>query len=102
MVKKIFLLFFFIGLNGAAICQKRIVDSLGRLLGNHPQEDSVRVSLLVQLATTEMYDHPATAGNYADQARHISEKIKYGEGLALAYRLLGNSFWTQANQSAAL
>lgn len=79
-----------------------MVDSLSNLLRGHPQEDSVRVSILVQLATTEMYDHPPLAGNYADQARSISEKIKYGEGLAQAYRLLGNSFWTQANQSAAL
>ncbi len=79
-----------------------MVDSLGKLLQAHPMEDSVRVSILVQLATTEMYDHPAIAGNHASEARTISEKIQYGEGLALAYRLLGNAFWAQANQSAAL
>lgn len=99
-----YLLSFFIalGLCNLAFGQKHLVDSLNKLLDTHPNEDSIRVSILVQLATTEMYDHPAVAGNYASQARTISEKIQYGEGMALAYRLLGNSFWSQANQSAAL
>ena len=102
MVKKLFLFLLFVGFSAVSLCQKRVVDSLGNLLVNHPQEDSVRVSILVQLSTFEMYDHPALAGGYASQALNISDKIKYGEGQAQAYRLLGNSFWTQANQSAAL
>jgi hypothetical protein len=102
MIRNFLLLIIALSLYNLAFGQKRLVDSLAKTLNAHPQEDSARVSILVQLATTEMYDHPALAGNYASEARIISEKIKYGEGLALAYRLLGNSFWAQANQSAAL
>lgn len=87
---------------GNAIGQKPLVDSLKKQLLNHTREDSVRVTLLVQLSNAEMYDHPGEAGSYALQARDISERIKYGEGLAIAYRLLGNSFWAQANHSSAL
>ncbi len=101
-MRKSFLFFIIIGFNSIAFSQKKLVDSLGNLLHSHLQEDSLRVALLVQLATAEMYDHPTSAGNYAAQALTISEKIKYGEGLAISYRLIGNSFWAQANQSAAL
>ncbi|MBI1769636.1 MAG: tetratricopeptide repeat protein [Bacteroidetes bacterium] len=102
MSRNFLLLLLLIGPIGTGFAQKRLIDSLGSLLKRHTKEDSVRVSLLVHLATAEMYDHPATAGNYAAQALSISEKIKYGEGLALSYRLIGNAFWAQANQTAAL
>jgi tetratricopeptide (TPR) repeat protein len=102
MGKKVVLLSFFLASNVLAMGQKRIVDSLTTLLNKHVKEDTSRVDVLLQLATTEMYNHPTIAGSYAEQALSISGKIKYGQGLALSYRLLGNAFWAQANQVAAL
>lgn len=102
MFRKTLLLAFLIGIASFAVGQKKLVDSLSRLLSTYPKEDSVRVSILHQLAGAEMNDHPATSGKYAQQALDISNKIKYGAGVAISYRLLGNSFWTQANQLAAL
>lgn len=102
MCRKALLLTFLIGIASLAVGQKKLVDSLTSLLNAHPQNDSLRVSILLQLAGAEMYDHPTAAGKYAQQALTISDKIKYGEGLALSHRLLGNSFWAQANQLAAL
>lgn len=85
-----------------AVSQRRPVDSLKKILTDHTQLDTFRVVVLNQLANEEMYDHPQLAGNYAFEAKALSEKINYPSGLAAAYRMLGNSFWAQANQSAAL
>src|SRR5438045_2422792 len=82
--------------------QKRLVDSLKNRLNTHHQEDSVRVSLLTQLAYKEHSDHPANAARYAMEALTISEKINYPEGMALSYRLLGAVFWAQASYSLSL
>src|SRR5260221_9309461 len=89
-------------IHGKNFGQNRHIDSLKEQLSEHPLDDTVRVSLLIQLATDETYDHPLLSGNYAFEASTISEKINYPKGVALAYRLLGNSFWSQANKSAAL
>ncbi len=85
-----------------AASQSKPVDSLKKVLADHSGWDTVRVDALNQLANEEMYDHPLEAGNYALEAKVLSERIGYPSGLAVAYRLLGNSFWIQANQSAAL
>jgi tetratricopeptide (TPR) repeat protein len=82
--------------------QNRIVDSLKNQLSVHTQEDTIRVILLNQLASEETYNHPMEAGNYALEARTLAEKINYPNGVALSYRFMGNAFWAQANQTAAL
>jgi two-component system NtrC family sensor kinase len=102
MYRKTLLLAFLIGIASFAVAQKKLVDSLNSLLSTYTKDDSVRVAILHQLANAEMYDHPTTSAKYAQQALTISSKIKYGEGIAVSYRLLGNSFWAQANQMAAL
>lgn len=83
-------------------CQNRIADSLKKQLSQHAQEDTTRVILLNQLSSEETYDHPILAGNYSLEARSLAEKLNYSEGVALSYRFMGNAFWAQANQTAAL
>lgn len=85
-----------------ALSQNPDVNSLEQELIKHPQLDTARVSLLVQLANAEMFDHPTKSATYAVQAFEISQKINYAEGVALSYQMLGNSFRAQANQSDAL
>ncbi len=87
---------------GKSSGQHHIVDSLKRQLSLHQQEDTLRVKLFLQLSSDETYDHPTVAGNYAMEAKTLAEKLNYQEGLALAYRLMGLAFWSQANHSAAL
>ena len=101
-MKRVFILIFYIFFVTIVLSQQRPIDSLKQLLANHSATDSIRVIVLNQLANEEMYDHPVEAGNYAFEAKTLSEKINYQSGLAVAYRLLGNAFWSQANQTAAL
>src|SRR5690242_6635609 len=82
--------------------QNRVVDSLKEQLRIHAREDTIRVALLNQLSSEETYDHPMLAGNYALEARSLSEKLNFPKGIALSYRFMGNAFWAQANQTAAL
>lgn len=96
----IFFLLFFFPFTGRS--QPRAIDSLKKQLVIHHQEDTIRVSLLNQLSSEETYDHPTLAGNYALEARSLAIKLNYPEGIATAYRLLGNAYWAQANQTAAL
>jgi len=95
-----FLLLFFFSFSSHS--QHQAIDSLKEQLDIHTQEDTTRVSLLNQLSSEETYDHPTLAGNYALEAQSLAIKLNYPEGIALSYRLLGNAFWAQANQTAAL
>lgn len=95
-----FLLLLTISVKGLA--QNLDVKSLEKELTKHSQLDTGRVSLLVQLANAELFDHPTKSATYAVQAFEISQKINYTEGVALSYQMLGNSFRAQANLSDAL
>jgi len=81
--------------------QNRVTDSLKLQLAN-TKEDTIRVALLNQLSSEETYDHPTLAGSYALEALSLAEKLHYAEGIAISYRFIGNAFWAQANQTAAL
>jgi tetratricopeptide (TPR) repeat protein len=82
--------------------QSPMVDSLKNELNNHLKEDSIRVILLNQLAFERYFDHPAEATNFALEAGTMADKINYPAGKAQSNRMLGLTFWAQANLSAAL
>jgi tetratricopeptide (TPR) repeat protein len=84
------------------IGQGRVADSLTNELTKHPAEDSTRIIILNQLAFDRHFDHPTEAANYALEAGEIADKIDYAKGKAQSYRMLGLTFWAQANLSAAL
>jgi tetratricopeptide (TPR) repeat protein len=82
--------------------QVTIADSLKRQLAIHTSDDSSRVNLLNDLAFERYFDHPTEAANYAVQAGAIADRINFPSGLAQSYRMLGLTFWAQANLSGAL
>jgi tetratricopeptide (TPR) repeat protein len=82
--------------------QSFAVDSLKSALNKHITEDSIRVTLLNNLAFERYFDFPSEAANYSLLAGAISDKIQYTKGKAQSYRMLGLTFWAQANLSAAL
>lgn len=94
----IFLLIFCI----KGFAQNKIADSLKKELDNHFREDSTRIILLNQIAFEKYFDHPAEAANYSLEAIRIADKINYPKGKSQAYRMMGLTFWAQANLSAAL
>ncbi len=64
------------------------VDALNKLLATS-QEDSVKVNTLIALSNEYRSSNPASAVQYAMEAKTISEKISYLPGLAYAYKALG-------------
>ncbi len=83
-------------------CQLTVADSLKRQLAIHISKDSSRVKLLNDLAFERYFDHPTEAANDATEAGALADQIDFPKGLAQSYRMLGLTFWAQANLSGAL
>jgi tetratricopeptide (TPR) repeat protein len=86
----------------SAGAQNQYADSLKNALGNHTQNDSIKVKTLNLLAFETHFSYPAECLKYAQEARDLSEKINYGKGIALSYRHTGLAHWTQSQFSLAL
>ncbi|HTH57591.1 MAG TPA: tetratricopeptide repeat protein [Cyclobacteriaceae bacterium] len=93
---------FLLAFSVTGFAQNKIADSLTKGLRKHLREDSTRVELLNQLAFERYFDHPTEAANYCLEAGRIADKINYLKGKSQAYRMMGLTFWAQANLSAAL
>ena len=59
------------------------LDSLNRLLIK-ATDDSVKVDLLINMAGATYLSSPSTAIKYCEEARALSEKIRFDDGLANA------------------
>lgn len=97
-----FIFVFLLAIPIPGLTQNPIADTLKKELERHTQEDTVRVNLLNQLAFESYFDYPSEAVTYALEAGTISDKIKYLSGKGQTYRMLGLTFWAQANLSYAL
>src|SRR5262245_19799213 len=86
----------------AAQAQNPKADSLKRELANHPQQDTVRVAILNNLAFEKHFSDPLACVQYSSQARELAKQLNYPYGVALSYRHTGLALWTQANLSYAL
>jgi tetratricopeptide (TPR) repeat protein len=82
--------------------QNKYADSLKKELDSNLREDSTRIILLNQIAFEKYFDHPTEAANYSLEAERIADKINYLKGKSQAFRMIGLTFWAQANLSAAL
>jgi tetratricopeptide (TPR) repeat protein len=78
------------------------VDSLSRLVAQHPVRDSNRVTALVKLADATVYTDPATAMREADEALEIAEAQHWVKGVALAWRQKGNAYYVFSDNPAAM
>ncbi|MCU0369185.1 MAG: tetratricopeptide repeat protein [Cyclobacteriaceae bacterium] len=69
--------------------QKSVVDSLYARLENNPQEDSLRVRILLQLCWHESTSYPEKHKAMAEEAITIARKINYQSGEASGIRSIG-------------
>jgi tetratricopeptide (TPR) repeat protein len=81
--------------------QAEILDSLQRELEKHPQEDSMRVKLLVKCSYFSFTSLDSTR-DYAQQALDLAIKLNYTRGIGAANSMLGTYYYEGAHYQKAL
>jgi two-component system, sensor histidine kinase and response regulator len=92
--KPLFLLIFYMSIGYSSLfAQNSPLDSLKNLLKNHPQEDSIQVEIMTELAFRFYQTALDSTLFFATQANRIAQKIGYkrGEGRSLGRIALGYS-----------
>ena len=92
----------FIVFQGLAQSTVSPVDSLTAALKAHPQEDSIRVDLLIGLIRAVVYTSPDSAMKYSNEVLRISEKTGLRSGLAFGYRYKGLVYYLNGDYVQAL
>jgi tetratricopeptide (TPR) repeat protein len=77
-------------------------DSLTTALKAHPQEDSIRVQLLIGLIRSVIYNSPDSAMKYSNEVLRISGKIGLSSGIAFGYRYKGLVYYLNGDYIQAL
>jgi two-component system, sensor histidine kinase and response regulator len=79
--------------NHYILAQSTLIDSLKNLLKNHPQEDTIRVEVLTELAFRFYQTSVDSTLFFAKEAHQLAEKINYkkGKGRSLGRIALGYS-----------
>jgi tetratricopeptide (TPR) repeat protein len=77
-------------------------DSLTTALKTHPQEDSIRVQLLIGLIRSVIYNSPDSAMKYSNEVLRISGKIGLSSGIAFGYRYKGLVYYLNGDYIQAL
>lgn len=88
-MKKILLLLWFLAIATIVSAQTDRIDKLKHELESHPQQDTVRVNLLMDLFAQIVLE-PKTRKGYAEEALAISQKINYLKGQGFAFSFFGN------------
>ncbi len=83
------LLYLLLSMVQVTFSQKSVVDSLYSRLENNPQEDSMRVRILLQLCWHESTSYPEKHKELAEEAIKISKQINYQSGEAAGIRSIG-------------
>lgn len=81
--------------------QHKMLDSLYVLLKNHPQQDTARVDIMIQLCHAEHTSNPEKNKELAEEALHISEKLKYTYGIGRAYKYISAYYWAKGDYEQA-
>lgn len=72
------------------------LDSLNKLVINHPNKDTIRINLLNKLSWEVSYCDPEVSMNLALESIQLSQKIGYQKGLARAYISIGNAYFVES------
>ena len=81
--------------------QSPVVDSLHVLLNIHPQQDTVRVSLLNDLAYELRRSKPAKTDSLIKIAIDLADKLNYTKGKGYALAIQGSRFYAQVKYKSA-
>lgn len=84
-----------------ASAQSRVLDSLYSALYNHPEEDSVRVNLILSICYREYTSAPEKNKTHAEEALRISREIDFKKGIGYAFRYITQYYWTAGNYAEA-
>jgi adenylate cyclase len=90
------LLFFFLFHTNISIAQDPQIERLKKYIETAPN-DSTKVDTLIELSKQYQVKSPDGAIHFADMARELSEKIKYGNGLAKSIKSIGNAYYNKGN-----
>ncbi|WP_198146877.1 tetratricopeptide repeat-containing sensor histidine kinase [Maribacter thermophilus] len=82
--------------------QQNKLDSLKNELQAHALKDTIRVGLLIKLASEMTYSEPNQGFSLIEEALTISKKNKWLKGEALAQRQKGNLYYVLADNLNAL
>ncbi|MCP4272354.1 MAG: tetratricopeptide repeat protein [Gammaproteobacteria bacterium] len=77
-------------------------DSLVNLLGRHPEQDTVRVDLLNQIAAASMRNTPEKSLTYAKKALRLAEKLNYKKGIASSFKLHGIYYYLKSDYPVSI
>ena len=102
MGKKIFLFLVYLSTPFHILyAQSSVVDSLHVLLNMHPQQDTVKVSLLNDLAYELRRSKPATTDSLIKIAIDLAGKLNYIKGKGYALAIQGSRFYAQVKYKSA-
>lgn len=94
-MKKILLILF---ISSTCLGQKLSnIDIFLNDLSLKTKEDTARVNVLIQLAKSYYMSNPSKTLEYSEQATRLSEKLKYGKGLADARRFGAIAYYSMGN-----
>lgn len=78
------------------------IDSLTQLLNKHPLEDTLRVRLLNELGFEYWTINPQQSERYGREAQRLATQLNDENGLAMANRVVGVSYWSRGEFYQAL
>ena len=92
-MKHLFVIFIFCFFSGALFCQEgEVIDGIKKKIKSHPEKDSVRVELIIDLAWEYSFFDYRSAIKYCNDAIQLSKPINYESGVATALSIKGNSY----------
>ena len=98
-MKKIFVPFLLLFFCSSAFSQN---DSLSIKIKQHPQQDTIRVELLVDACVNGTFTSDSVLLQYATEAYNIAEKINYRVGKIRATNCIGNYYYSKAFNDKAI
>lgn len=81
--------------------QSAKLDSIYSLLNNHPDEDTVRVNLILSACYYEYTSNPDKNRSLAEEAIAISRKLNYTDGVGYAIRYIALYHWVKGSYDKA-
>jgi DNA-binding CsgD family transcriptional regulator/cell division protein FtsL len=78
------------------------IDSLNQVLATNPQHDTTRINLLNQLGFEYWTIDPSQSERYGREALKLSSGLNFLTGSAMAYRVIGVSYWSRGEFYPAL
>jgi AraC-like DNA-binding protein/tetratricopeptide (TPR) repeat protein len=81
--------------------QDKMLDSLYTVLNTYPNQDTLRVNLLISICYKEYTSNPEKNRIHATEALQISTAIKFRKGVCLSHRYLALYAWSKGDYDNA-